>query len=31
VQLILEQLLSGSYTTAGDLKNDLKRAYMELR
>lgn len=30
VRTILEQLLAGSYTNAGDLRDDLKRAYMDL-
>jgi len=30
VRAILEQLLAGSYTNAGDLREDLKRAYMDL-
>jgi hypothetical protein len=30
IRTILEQLLSGSYTAAADLKEDLKRAYMEI-
>ena len=30
VRVILEQLLAGSYTTAQDLREDLKRAYMDL-
>jgi len=29
VRTILEQLLSGSYTSAADLREDLKRAYMD--
>ncbi len=29
VRIILEQLLAGSYISASDLKDDLKRAYME--
>jgi serine/threonine protein kinase len=29
VRAILEQLLSGSYTSAADLRDDLKRAYMD--
>lgn len=31
VLTILEQLLSGSYTSVSDLKDDLKRAYLDLR
>ncbi len=30
VRIILEQLLAGSYTSAADLREDLKRAYMEI-
>jgi hypothetical protein len=30
IRAILEQLLAGSYTNAGDLRDDLKRAYMNL-
>ena len=30
IRMILEQLLAGSYTNAADLRDDLKRAYMEL-
>ena len=30
IRTILEQLLAGSYTAAADLKEDLKRAYMEI-
>jgi serine/threonine protein kinase len=31
IRAILEQLLSGSYTNAVDLREDLKRAYMNLK
>jgi serine/threonine protein kinase len=30
IRTILEQLLAGSYTTASDLRDDLKRAYMDM-
>ena len=30
IRAILEQLLAGSYTKAEDLRDDLKRAYMNL-